>query len=69
MTDARGRLESDPFDYRVAKSGAVFISRGGRVVMELGGSRAASLLRALEAADSDVAVQLALAKVTGHYKH
>jgi len=69
MTDARGRLESDPFDYRVTKSGAVFISRGGRVVMELGGARAAALLRAVDAADSDEAVQLALAKVTGHYKH
>lgn len=69
MTDARGRLESDPFDHRVTKSGAVFVSRGGRVVMELGGARAAALLRAIDAADSEEAVQLALAKVTGHYKH
>ena len=66
MTDARGRLESDPFDFRVTKSGVVFISRGGRVVMELGGKRAAALLKALETADD---AQQVLARVTGHYKH
>ena len=69
MTDARGRLESDPFDYRVTKSGTVFIMRGGRTVMELGGARAAGLLRAIDATDSVEAEQLVLAKATGHYKH
>lgn len=66
MTDARGRLESDPFDVRVTKSGVVFISRGGRVVMELGGKRAAALLKSLETAVDE---QQVLARVTGHYKH
>ena len=69
MTDARGRLESRPFSYRVTKSGAVFISRDGRVVMELGGARAAGLVRTLSAATTVEAEQLALARVTGHYKH
>lgn len=66
MSDARGRLESDPFDVRVTKSGIVFISRGGRVVMELGGRRAAALLKSLETADDE---QQVLARITGHYKH
>lgn len=66
MTDARGRLESDPFDIRVTKSGMVFISRGGRVVMQLGGKRAAALLTALETTDDE---QQVLARITGHYKH
>ena len=39
-TDARGRLESDPFDYRETKAGELMISRGGRVVVTLGGKRA-----------------------------
>lgn len=69
MTDARGRLDSDPFDFRVTKSGTVFITRGGRTVMELGGARAAGLLRSLERAEDATAEQLLLAKITGHYKH
>ena len=28
-SDQRGRLVSDPFDYRIAKDGAVIVSRGG----------------------------------------
>jgi hypothetical protein len=66
-SDARGRLIDDPFDYRETKSGQVRISRGGRVVTTLGGSKAAALLRSLEGAD-DATVQLRLAKVTGNYK-
>ncbi|MGV8884051.1 MAG: hypothetical protein ACOH1T_00490 [Microbacteriaceae bacterium] len=69
MTDARKRLESHPFTYRATRSGTVFISRGGRVVMELGGVRAASLMRTLNAATCTTDEQLALARVTGHYKH
>ena len=66
MTDARGRLESDPFEYRETKSGVVFISRDGRVVMELGGRRAAALLDTLARSDDE---QQVLARITGHYKH
>ena len=66
-TDARGRLESDPFDYRETKSGELMISRGGRVVVTLGGKRAAALLKSLYKADESGA-QLLLAKATGNYK-
>ena len=68
MTDARGRLESDPFGYRVTKSGELQIERGGRVVMTLGGSRAQRLITQLERAEG-IDEQLLLAKTTGHYKH
>ncbi|MGO0603530.1 hypothetical protein [Brevibacterium linens] len=37
-------LEDDPFDYQVTKSGILFIRRGGRTVMELGGRKAAALI-------------------------
>ena len=66
-TDARGRLVDDPFDYRETKSGEVMISRGGRVVVTLGGKRAEALLKSIEKAD-DAGTQLLLAKATGNYK-
>jgi hypothetical protein len=66
-TDARGRLESDPFDYRETKAGELMISRGGRVVVTLGGKRAEALLKSLAKAD-DAGEQLLLAKATGNYK-
>jgi hypothetical protein len=67
-TDARGRLESDPFDFRETKAGELMISRGGRVVVTLGGKRAAAVLKSLEKVD-EAGAQLVLAKATGNYKH
>ena len=69
MTDARGRLVDDPFDYRVTKRGEVMISRGGRIVLTLGGPAGERVLRALERAGDELAEQLVLAKATGHYRH
>ena len=66
-TDVRGRLVDDPFDYRETKAGGVMISRGGRVVLTLGGARAAALLKSVEKLDG-LQLQLTLAKVTGQYK-
>ncbi len=68
MTDARGRLVDDPFAYRVTKAGEVMISRGGRMVLTVGGSGAAKLLKALDASTTDAEEQLVLAKATGNYK-
>ncbi|WP_209373560.1 hypothetical protein [Brevibacterium renqingii] len=60
-------LEDDPFDYQVTKSGVLLIRRGGRIVMELGGKKAAALIPRLgRDADSD---QQLLARVTGNYRH
>ena len=65
--DRRGRLASDPFDYRVTKSGQVQISRGGRHVSTVSGARAVRLIKELDVGD-ERARQLALAKATGNYK-
>lgn len=67
--DKRGRLESDPFDARVTASGTVLISRGGRQVTVVRGAAAERLAQQLERAADERAVQLLLAKATGHYKH
>ena len=49
-SDERGRLTADPFDWRVTKQGGVLVSRGGRVVMTVGGGAAARLRVALQRA-------------------
>lgn len=59
-------LDTDPFDYRIAKSGEVFVSRGGRVVVTVRGQQARKLVAAL-GSDEDHDQQL-LARVTGNYK-
>jgi hypothetical protein len=66
--DKRGRLESDPFDYRVRSGGQVEILRGGRVVIVVGGAKATKLAARLEGASEDER-QLLLARASGHYKH
>jgi hypothetical protein len=53
----------------VTASGQVLISRGGRQVTVVRGTSAARLAAQLEAAADERAVQLLLAKATGHYKH
>jgi hypothetical protein len=55
-----------PFTYRLTKAGEVIVSRGGRVVLTLGGPRAARLRERLgEGEDSD---QQLLARATGNYR-
>ena len=66
-SDERGRLLTDPFDYRVTKLGGVIVSRGGRAVMTVGGRSAAHLVAALQRAD-DSQVQHLLARVSGNYR-
>ncbi|MFE6963601.1 hypothetical protein ACFVAJ_00720 [Agromyces sp. NPDC057679] len=66
-SDERGRLATDPFDYRIAKDGAVLVSRGGRVVTTVGGREAMRLGAALQRADEEQAQHL-LARATGNYR-
>jgi len=67
-TDRRGRLAEEPFTYRTTKDGQIFISWQGRRVVTLQGADARRFLARI--ADLDAAgVQLALAKVTGNFKH
>ena len=58
---------ADPFDYRVTKQGGVIVSRGGRVVMTVGGGDAARLVVALQRADDSQAQHL-LARASGNYR-
>lgn len=66
--DQRGRLEEEPFNFRVCKDGRVFISWQGQVVTVLKGSAAQKFLRQAENLEG-AALQLILARVTGHFKH
>jgi hypothetical protein len=53
----------------VTASGTVLISRGGRQIVIVRGAAATRLAAQLDAAADERAVQLLLAKATGHYKH
>ena len=66
--DQRGVLEGEPFSYRAAKNGTVFISWQGRTVTTLKGKAADAFLAKIEGVDAHAA-QLAMAKATGHFKH
>ena len=66
-SDERSRLVDDPFDYRVTRQGGVLVSRGGRVVMTVGGGDAARLVVALQRAD-DSQAQYLLARASGNYR-
>lgn len=66
-TDRRGRLGDDPFDFSVTKAGLVSITRGGRIVMTLGGDAADRLRKKLAESDEN-GTQLVLAKATGNYR-
>ncbi len=65
--DRRGKLALEPFTYRPTKDGKVMVSWGGRVVTTVAGAAAARLIKQLAGAD-EAMVQLALAKITGHFK-
>lgn len=66
-TDARGRLDDEPFAYRTSANGQLFITWQGRTVQTLRGSAAARLLARLDQLDPP-GQQLALAKATGNFK-
>lgn len=66
--DKRGKLEEHPFDFQITKDGRVLIYWDNRLIMTLKGQAATKLITKLDGAD-ETAIQLALAKVTGHFKH
>lgn len=59
-------LQDDPFDYRVTKDGRVLVSRGGRLVVVVSGSKAARLVSLL--GRDDAQDQELLARATGNYR-
>jgi len=66
--DKRGKLEAQPFDYQITKDGRVLIYWDNRIIMRLEGEAAQKLIIKLDGAD-EIAIQLVLAKMTGHFKH
>ena len=61
-------LEDDPFTAQVTQGGQVRVARGGRVVVTVGGTQAARLIAALDAAPDEAACQQLLARATGNYR-
>ncbi len=66
--DKRGKLEEQPFDFQITKDQRVLIYWDNHIIMTLKGKAAEKLITKLEGAD-EATIQLALAKVTGHFKH
>ncbi len=66
--DKRGKLEEQPFMFRITKDRKVFIHWQGRQIMILKGKTADKFITSIEQADSQQA-QLLMARVTGHFKH
>jgi hypothetical protein len=61
-------IADEPFDYRATKSGLVYISYKGRTVTTLRGHESSRFLSKVESGNPK-AVQLAMAKATGNFKH
>lgn len=68
VIDRRGRLDEEPFSYRVSKDRRVFLYWDGRLVETLRGLPAEKFLASIAAADVRQA-QLLMARATGHFKH
>lgn len=66
--DRRNRLDGDMFAYREAKDGVVHLSWYGKHVMTLKGPQARKFLAKIADLDGKQA-QLAMAKITGNFKH
>jgi hypothetical protein len=60
-------ISQAPFSYRVTKSGLAQIFYEGRVVMTLSGRAASQFIAKITGLESD-GEQLAMAKITGHFK-
>lgn len=65
--DKHGRLEEEPFSFRVNKEGKVFIFWEGRQVLVLRDKAASQFVRQVTGADTQSA-QLLMAKATGNFK-
>ncbi|MBX3080177.1 MAG: hypothetical protein KF716_01000 [Anaerolineae bacterium] len=66
--DKRGKLEEDPFDFQITKDRRILIYRDNALIKVVHGHDAEKLIPTLETSDEEL-IQLALAKVTGNYKH
>lgn len=66
--DKRGKLETDPFDFQITKDRRVLIYRSDALIKVVRGQEAERIIPTLES-DDEESIQLALAKITGNYKH
>ncbi len=66
--DKRGKLDANPFTYRVTKDKKIFISWHGKRITILSGGKAEKFIADIASAD-EKAAQLIMAKATGHFKH
>ena len=66
--DQHDVLGEEVFTYRASKDGKVFIAWHGKQVTILKGQAAAKFLRSVDGA-SEHEAQLAMARVTGNFKH
>lgn len=67
--DIRNRLDEEVFSYRVSKNNSVFINFNGKEIKIVKGKEAERLLSKIQDAETDKEIQLALAKITGNFKH
>ncbi|MGM0840038.1 MAG: hypothetical protein ACQEWE_04875 [Bacillota bacterium] len=67
-TDKRNRLDEAPFQYRINKDQSVFIEYEGKRVKILKGKEAEKFIKNVNAAETDKAVQLIMAKITSNFK-
>ena len=66
-TDKRGKLDAEPFTYRMSKDGKVFLSYEGQQVKILKGREAERFGAAVTGA-SETEAQLLMARLTGNFK-
>ncbi|NTU75635.1 MAG: hypothetical protein HGA86_05900 [Anaerolineaceae bacterium] len=66
--DRHGKLEAEPFSFRLTKDRKVFIHWNGKQIMILKGTAAEKFLASIDDADAQQ-TQLEMARVTGHFKH
>ncbi len=66
--DKRGKLDEEPFSYKVSKDKKVFIYWHGKLVMTLKEKDSNKFLERIEKVELKEA-QLIMAKVTGNFKH
>lgn len=66
--DKNDRLKENPFDYQTLKNGKIMIFYEGKQIMMLNEKDSKKLLNRISN-QPDFEVQLALAKITGNFKH
>ena len=66
--DKRGKLEEEPFSYKVSKDKKVFLYWHGKMIMTLKEKDSTKFLERMLNAEPKEA-QLIMAKITGNFKH